>query len=382
MEYHMQTDHRIFFTSAAHMEALADESIGLVVTSPPYPMIEMWDTCFCRQDPAICDLLTQGDGPTAWERMHRCLDPVWKELYRVLVPGGLACINIGDATRTVEGHFRLYANHTRIQAAALKLGFTSLPLILWRKQTNAPNKFMGSGMLPAGAYVTLEHEYILVLRKGEKREFKTNEAKALRRRSAYFWEERNQWFSDVWLDIKGSRQSLGSPQMRARSGAFPLELALRLILMYSVQGDRILDPFMGTGTTLQAAMATGRSSVGYEIESALEPLLLSDPAAVCELANDLIDRRLSDHRAFVKAHRAAGKAIKHTNPNYDFPVITRQEKELHLPRPVEIQSEGKGRWRVTYTFQSEAEKGALGPDTRLMPTPDQRRRPRQRELFV
>lgn len=378
----MQTDHRIVFASATRMEALADNSIALVVTSPPYPMIEMWDDCFCRQDPTICDLLTRGDGPRAWERMHRCLDPVWKELYRVLLPGGLACINIGDATRTVEGHFRLYANHSRIQTAALKLGFTSLPLILWRKQTNAPNKFMGSGMLPAGAYVTLEHEYILVLRKGEKREFNTEETKALRRRSAYFWEERNQWFSDVWLDIKGSRQSLGNPLMRTRSGAFPLELALRLILMYSVQGDRILDPFMGTGTTLQAAMATGRSSVGYEIESALEPLLLGDPAALCELANDLIDRRLSDHRAFAESHQAAGKTMKHINANYHFPVVTQQEKALLFPRPVEIQSEGKRRWRVAYTLQPEVDSQAQAADDRLGPAPDQRRRPRQRDLFA
>jgi modification methylase len=378
----LQTDHRIHFASATRMDALADESIALVVTSPPYPMIEMWDTCFCRQDPAICDLLTGGDGPTAWERMHRCLDPVWKEVYRVLVPGGLACVNIGDATRTVEGHFRLYTNHSRIQTAALKLGFTSLPLILWRKQTNAPNKFMGSGMLPAGAYVTLEHEYILVLRKGEKREFKDEEAKALRRTSAYFWEERNQWFSDVWLDIKGSRQSLTNPQARARSGAFPLELALRLILMYSVQGDRILDPFMGTGTTLQAAMATGRSSVGYEIESALEPLLLSDPGAVRDMANDLIERRLSDHQAFVEARQAAGKTLPHINANYGFPVMTRQEKALNFPRPVEIQAEGKCRWRVRYTFQAEADRGESAPHARLTTAPDHRRRPRQRDLFT
>jgi modification methylase len=378
----MQTDHRVHFTSATHMNALDKNSIDLVVTSPPYPMIEMWDTCFCNQDPAICDLLTSGDRQKAWERMHRCLDPVWKEVYRVLAPGGLACINIGDATRTLGGHFQLYANHSRILTAALKLGFSSLPLILWRKQTNAPNKFMGSGMLPAGAYVTLEHEYILVLRKGDKREFADAEAKALRRRSAYFWEERNQWFSDVWFDIKGSRQSLGNPLMRARSGAFPLELVLRLILMYSVQGDRILDPFMGTGTTLQAAMVAGRSSVGYEVESTLEPLLLSDPEALRSLASDLIDRRLSDHRDFVKERQAAGKAMKHTNSNYDFPVITSQEKELLLPRPVEIQPEGKCRWRVTYTFTGEAEKEAYGLDSQPAPTSEKKRRPRQRELFA
>ena len=71
----------------------------------------------------------------------------------------------------------LYPNHSRILAAMLKTGFSALPLILWRKPTNAPNKFMGSGMLPAGAYVTLEHEYILILRKGSKREFQQSPEK-------------------------------------------------------------------------------------------------------------------------------------------------------------------------------------------------------------
>ena len=83
-----------------------------------------------------------------------------------------------------------------------RLGFQSIPLILWRKQTNAPNKFMGSGMLPAGAYVTLEHEYILVLRKGSKREFKKAEEKRNRHESAIFWEERNIWYSDIWMDTE------------------------------------------------------------------------------------------------------------------------------------------------------------------------------------
>ena len=78
----------------------------------------------------------------------------------------------------------------------LELGFTALPCILWRKQTNAPNKLMGSGMLPAGAYVTLEYEYVLILRKGPKREFSRDEDKKRRLESVIFWEERNIWFSD------------------------------------------------------------------------------------------------------------------------------------------------------------------------------------------
>ena len=84
--------------------------------------------------------------------------------------GGIACINIGDATRTLNDVFCLYQNHTRIASSMLRIGFLSLPCILWRKQTNAPNKFMGSGMMPPGAYVTLEHEYVLILRKGNKKE--------------------------------------------------------------------------------------------------------------------------------------------------------------------------------------------------------------------
>jgi DNA modification methylase len=366
----MHTDHRTIFSSATQMTEVADESIGLVVTSPPYPMIEMWDTCFCHQDPTIAALLTGEDGPSAWEGMHRCLDPVWQELHRVLIPGGFACINIGDATRSLGGHFQLFANHSRILTAALAVGFTSLPLILWRKQTNAPNKFMGSGMLPAGAYVTLEHEYILVLRKGGKRIFEEPADKALRRRSAIFWEERNQWFSDVWFDIKGSRQAVADPRLRARSGAYPLELALRLILMYSVQGDIVLDPFLGTGTTMLAAMIAGRGSIGYEIESDLEALMVSDPAAVCRLARDHIDRRLAHHRAFVADREAAGKPIKHTNRPYGFPVITRQEADLCLPRPALIQPAGPHSWQVTYAADTEADhQTEAGPSAAAKPTP-------------
>lgn len=162
----MKTTHKHYICNAAKMAALADRSVSLVVTSPPYPMIDMWDEIFSRQDEKIEKALKKSDGSLAFELMHKVLDRVWKEVFRVLSPGGFACINIGDATRTLGDNFALYPNHARILNAAQVLGFTALPCILWRKQTNAPNKFMGSGMLPAGAYVTLEHEYILILRKG------------------------------------------------------------------------------------------------------------------------------------------------------------------------------------------------------------------------
>jgi DNA modification methylase len=90
--------------------------------------------------------------------MHKELDKVWKNIAGAVKEGGIVCINIGDAVRSINREFKLYSNHSRIISAFLNLGFNALPDILWRKQTNSPNKFMGSGMLPPGAYVTLEHE--------------------------------------------------------------------------------------------------------------------------------------------------------------------------------------------------------------------------------
>ena len=98
-------------------------------------------------------------------------------------------------------------------------------------------------MLPAGAYITLEHEYILVFRNGGKREFNTDDKKNIRSQSAFFWEERNRWFSDSW-DLKGVKQSTDSENVRQRSAAFTFELPYRLINMYSVKGDTILILFL------------------------------------------------------------------------------------------------------------------------------------------
>jgi len=345
----MITHHKIYFRDAADMKPLADESINLVVTSPPYPMIEMWDEVFCRQDTSLRGILQRGDGPAAFERMHRQLDRVWRQLRRVVKRGGFVCINVGDATRTMRDHFALYPNHVRILTSLQKLGFTVLPDILWRKQTNAPNKFMGSGMLPAGAYVTLEHEYILILRKGGKREFTTAAAKQQRRESAIFWEERNNWFSDVWFDLKGSRQELEDKKTRARSGAYPFELASRLILMYSVKGDLVLDPFLGTGTTMAAAMATARNSAGFEIDHSLSPAIHTTCDAVVEIANRHVDQRLAGHMDFCRTRLASGKAIKHVNEPYGFPVITAQEQQLVLNGLTRVRKKDKTTFEVHYS---------------------------------
>lgn len=314
------------------MEALANSSIDLVVTSPPYPMIEMWDGIMARQSPGIAAALANMNGEEAFELMHLELDKVWREVERVLKPGGFACINIGDATRTLGGKFALYPNHARIISAFLQLGLANLPNILWRKQTNAPNKFMGSGMLPAGAYVTLEHEWILIFRKGGKREFKTVEEKRLRSESAFFWEERNAWFSDIW-DLKGAKQSIKNPETRERSAAYPFEVPYRLISMYSVKGDTVLDPFLGTGTTSVAALAAERHSVGYEIDSAFTEIISGNilNQDVAQL-NGYIRNRVVQHREFIRSRQADPKkdAPKHFNESLGLPVITSQERAMTL----------------------------------------------------
>lgn len=379
----MKTRHHIWFNSAADMGALPSGSIDLAVTSPPYPMIEMWDGVFAAADGAVSECLHRGRGPEAFERMHRVLDPVWRELFRVLRPGGIACINVGDATRTLSGNFALYPNHIRILTFLLKAGFQALPAILWRKQTNAPNKFMGSGMMPPGAYVTLEHEYILVVRKGEKRMFTTAEEKQNRRESAFFWEERNVWFSDVWMDLKGTRQELLDPSARKRSGAFPFELAFRLVNMFSIKGDTVLDPFLGTGTTLHAAMASARNSVGFEIDTGMKDLVFSGVKEILPLARRRIEDRLESHMTFVRERTREKGPLKYTNTPYCFPVMTRQETELFFNEPLSVSVRDDAEIEVVYsdTAREGLTESVESVDTASpaadRPNPPQKRKTRQ-----
>ncbi len=344
----MKTTHQIHYQTSADMHAVPAESIDLLVTSPPYPMIGMWDSIFISQENRIQKALKAHHGWAAFEKMHQLLDRVWDEALRTLKTGGFICINIGDATRTIADQFALYPNHARILTYLIKIGFTPLPVILWRKQTNAPNKFMGSGMLPAGAYVTLEHEYVLIARKGGKRVFSERDQKADRTGSAIFWEERNDWFSDVWMDLKGTVQKLADDTVRNRSGAFPFELPYRLINMFSVKGDTVLDPFMGLGTTMLAAMATARHSIGYELAPDFQSAVAARVDDVIALANNRIEKRLEHHFQFIRERFEQKGPFRHQNRHYGFPVITGQEKDLLLHSLHKVQPGPGNRYEVLY----------------------------------
>lgn len=325
------SEHKILIGNSNDMNPISDESVNLIVTSPPYPMVEMWDEILGEQNAAISDALNTGDGMKAFKEMHKVLNDIWKECDRVLSKNGFICINIGDATRTINGDFKLYSNHTMVVNYFASLGYSVLPDIHWRKQTNAPNRFMGSGMYPAGAYVTYEHEYILIFRKGGKRVFNGEERK-LRQKSAYFWEERNVWFSDLW-DIKGTSQMIYAPKTsRERSAAFPFEIPYRLINMYSVEGDTVLDPFVGLGTTTLAAMATNRNSYGIEIDKSIADIAMDTINNSVSGLNNIIDARISAHHKFIENLPEDKKGKCYENINLGCKVKTRQEKDIAISK--------------------------------------------------
>ncbi len=345
----MITDHRILQADARDLTIIDNNSIDLIVTSPPYPMISMWDELFFSFNSEIKKNIEEKNGSKAFELMHKELDKVWKELYRVLKPGGILCINIGDATRKIGQNFTLYSNHSRIVNSVINLGFYLLPLIIWRKQTNAPNKFMGSGMYPPSAYITLEHEFILIMRKGiKKREFLTEEDKIMRRRSAYLWEERNKWFSDLWTDLKGISQKLTNVVSRSRSAAYPFELAYRLINMYSIYNDTILDPFLGTGTTTLAAIISGRNSIGIEIDEELTKHTKKRILDIIDFGNAFIKKRYLNHKKWVDNQIKSNKNLRYYNNNLSSPVMTKQELEIEFYTLSNIKELSSNKFQATY----------------------------------
>ena len=272
----MPTQHQIIIGNSQQMSELDDGSVQLMVTSPPYPMIAMWDELFCKADPKIATLWRKLERRASdatvrqlYKLMHENLAKVWAETYRVLANGGIAAINIGDATRNINGKFQLFPNHSRITEVCEKIGFTTLPYILWKKPTNRPKykgkgAFLGSGFLPPNAYVTLDCEFILLFRKGKLRKFEPHQQD--RYESKFTKVQRDVWFSQIW-DFKGTRQTVS--ELERRTAAYPDEVAERLIRMFSVRGEKVLDPFLGSGTTTKVAIVNERNSIGYEADAKL-----------------------------------------------------------------------------------------------------------------
>lgn len=239
----------IYNHSSISMSELADGSVHCVITSPPYPGIAKWDKLF----------EAQGCGPNAglWQDSISLLAVVFQEGHRVLVPGGIVCLNIGDATRTTDKDFRCWPNYAAMTICLMEMGFTPLIPVFWKKISNRPNAFLGSGFLPVNAYISQVHEYIGIFRKGRLRQFSIEEAEK-RRESKFTKTERDLWFRQVW-EIPG-KAKVG----RGGDSGWNREVPYRLMRMFSIVGDTILDPFCGKGDE-DLYNIWGRKFVGYEI---------------------------------------------------------------------------------------------------------------------
>ena len=230
----------IFYREGYNLPDIADKTVHLIVTSPPYPMIEKWDESF---------------GVVDFEKQHEQLQKSWEESYRVLTDGGILCINIGDATRKIDGIFQCFPNYAKTVMMCGEVGFYHLIPILWKKISNRPNAFLGSGFIPTNGYISQDCEYILIFRKGRPRKFEPKDEQ--RYASSFTKEERDVWFSQTW-NIPGNKNA-------KNDSSFPDEIPFRLIRMFSVIGDTVLDPFVGTGTTVRIAEGIGRIGIGYSL---------------------------------------------------------------------------------------------------------------------
>ncbi len=245
------THHRLVEGDARDLSFLANESLHLVVTSPPY-----WTLKRYRDIPK--QLGHVGD----YETFVGELTKVWRECFRILVPGGrLVCV-VGDVclSRRQHGRHVVVPLHADIAVSCRKIGFDNLNPIIWNKISNASyevdrgSKFLGKPYEP-NAIIKNDIEFILMQRKPGGYRKPTQEQ---RRLSMIDKKEYGEWFQQSW--------NLTGASTKEHPAPFPLELAYRLVRMFSFQGDTVLDPFCGMGTTMLAAMKASRNSIGVEID--------------------------------------------------------------------------------------------------------------------
>ncbi len=249
-----QTAHRLHLGDARNLSWIPDRSVHLVVTSPPYWTLKEYE----RGDAQLGEV-------EDYEQFLRELDLVWAECARVLVPGGRICCVVGDVCvpRKREGRHYVMPLHADIQVRARKLKLDCLTPILWQKIANGVTEVQGNGAgfygkpYQPGAIIKNDVEYVLFMRKGGDYRSPSMMQRVL---SMLTKAEMQAWLRSSWCDVKGESTRKGHP------APFPVRLAERIIKLFSFAGDTILDPFVGTGSTSLAALASGRNSICNEIE--------------------------------------------------------------------------------------------------------------------
>jgi modification methylase len=251
MNQGIETRHRLINADARDLSFLSDESVHLVVTSPPYWNLKRYNE--------HADQLGHIED---YESFLAELQKVWRHIFRLLVPGGRMVCVVGDVcvSRRRFGRHLVFPLHSDISVLCRRIGFDNLNPIIWHKISNATfevangTKFLGKPYEP-NAIIKNDMEFILMQRKPGGYRKPTERQRDLSRITK---QDFDNWFRQIWTIPGASTKNHPAP--------FPLELATRLVKMFSFVDDTVLDPFSGTGTTLVAALKTGRNSIGIELD--------------------------------------------------------------------------------------------------------------------
>ncbi len=251
--HQVPTSHSIYRGDARDMSGLEPRSVHLVLTSPPY-----WTLKEYR------DSEGQLGHVEDYDQFLQELDKVWKQCFQALVPGGRLICVVGDvclSRRENGGRHTVVPLHSSIQEHCRKLGFDNLAPIIWHKISNAAYEVEGGSTFLGKPYepnsvIKNDIEFILMERKPGGYRAPDISTKVLSVISA---ENHKKWFQQIWDGLTGA-------STKQHPAPYPLELAERLVRMFSFVGDTVLDPFMGTGTTTVAAAKWGRNSIGFEID--------------------------------------------------------------------------------------------------------------------
>jgi DNA modification methylase len=248
------TTHQLFLRDARSLGDLSPDSVHLVLTSPPY-----WTLKEYHHSEGQLGHVSD------YETFLAELDRVWNHCFKALVPGGRLICVVGDvclSRRKNDGRHTVVPLHASIQEHCRRIGFDNLAPIIWHKIANAAYEvenggagFLGKPYEP-NAVIKNDIEFILMERKpGGYRKPSLTE----RVLSVISTEDHQRWFQQIWSGLTGA-------STREHPAPYPAELAERLIRMFSFVGDTVLDPFMGTGTTIVAAARCGRHSIGSEVD--------------------------------------------------------------------------------------------------------------------
>lgn len=268
------TNQRIYNHDSRSLKFIADSSVHLVVTSPPY-----WTLKEYNQHPSQLGYISD------YNEFLEALRQVWAECWRVLVPGGRLICVVGDvclSRKQNHGEHAVVPLHASITEQCRLMGFTNLAPIIWYKIANARFESQGNGggflgkPYEPNAVIKNDIEFILLKRKPGPYRSPTESARVL---SLISEDNHRLWFQQIWSGVTGA-------STRNHPAPYPIELASRLVRMFSFVGDTVLDPFLGTGTTLAAAAVLGRNGVGVELD-----------AEYYEMARDRIHMTLLKHGA-------------------------------------------------------------------------------------